>query len=257
MKALRLGLGVAGVISIICLTACGSDHSSTQAKTTGQGVSSPSTTGTSQATGPTGTGDQPTGSLNPQEYRLMASAMTRLKRSGDTRSPQKAIEELGRACKVIGRASTPLMAASHDDCLSTVAFLEELASVPRTLRSCGAPVTQASFGSSAEPDPMCLKRVLGRIRDKAQTAIKTSTAVNQALTKRQIRGRCRRLIGTSRKDLRSLSEVLAATDALDVATDSTNRQRISRAVRRFQTALGKLFSGPDEDPVKLVRGCRP
>jgi hypothetical protein len=187
----------------------------------------------------------------------MARTFTKLKRSNQIHSVNKSLEEFGRACKVLAAPPTPLLKASYDDCLSTVAFFEQFISVPGTLRSCGAPVTQASFTPIANPDPACFKRVLGTIRERTQASIKTSTAVNKALTERQIHGRCRRLIGTSRRDLRSLSEVAAATDELDRATDSPNRRRINNAVKRFESALERLFEGPSEDPLKLVRACRP
>jgi hypothetical protein len=187
----------------------------------------------------------------------MAKAMTKLKRSNRIHSVKKSLTEFGQACKVLAAPPTPLLKASYDDCLSTVAFFEQLVSVPRTLRSCGAPVTQASLTLSVEPDPACFKRVLGTIRERTQASVKTSTAVNKALAERQIHGRCHRLIGTSRRDLRSLSEVAAATDDLDRATDSPNRPRINKAVKRFESALEKLFEGPSEDPLKLVRACRP
>jgi hypothetical protein len=182
--------------------------------------------------------------------------MTNLKRSSQIHSVKKSLAEFRRACKVLAAPSTPLLKASYDDCLSTVVFLEQLVSVPRTLRSCGAPVTEASLTVSAEPNPACFRRLLGAIRERTQASIKTSTAVNKALAKRQIHGRCRRLIGTSQRDLRSLSEVAVATDDLDRATDSPNRRRINKAVKRFESALEKLFTGPNEDPLKLVRACR-
>jgi hypothetical protein len=251
-----LRLWVAAATAVLCLAACGSDDSSrSKSKAGSQGPSTPSSTGTSQA-GPTGARDQPTGSLSPEEYRLMARAMTTLKRSNQIHSVKKSLEQFGRACKVLAAPPTPLLKASYDDCLSTVAFFEQFASVPRTLRSCGAPVTQASFTPIANPDLACFKRVLGAIREGTQASLKTSTAVNKALAERQIHGRCRRLIGTSSSDLRSLSEVAAATDDLDQTTDSPNRQRINKAVKRLEGAVEKLLTGPDEDPLKLLRACR-
>ena len=187
----------------------------------------------------------------------MARAMSRVKRSADIHSVKKALEAFARSCTVLATPSTPLLKATYDDCRSTVAFLREFAAVPRALRSCGAPVTQAAFTPTARPDLACFKKILRGMKARTETAIKTSTAVNQALAERDIQGRCRRVIGTSQKDLRSLHEIAATTDELDRATDSPNPRRVNRAVRRFENALDKLLSGPDEPSLKLLRACRP
>jgi hypothetical protein len=238
---LRVGFPMAA-IALLCLPACGSDDSPPKRAATGaQGAST----------------QQPTGSLAPQEFRPLARAMSRLKRSKQARGVKKSLAEFSRACRALAPPPSPLLKATYEDCDATVAFLELLVSVPQRLRSCGSPTVEVSLAASPEFDPACFKGVLGEIRGRAQASLKTSKAVNDSLAERQIRGRCRRLLGTSRSDLRNLNEVAAATDELDRATDSPDRRRINKATKRFQTALDELFTGPDEDPLKLLRSCRP
>jgi hypothetical protein len=247
----RLLLGLAAILAIVSFSGCGSDDPDNNA-------------GRQEATGPTGPSqpggataeNQPAGSLSQQEYGLVRRAIAIAERAGKAGGAARSVNGLGRACKVLANAPTPLVREIYDDCLSTFRFLEELLSVPRTLRSCGAPTTEVSFAQGEEFDPACFKRVLDAILERTQAAIKGSNATNQALAERKIHGRCRRALGTSEKDLRILSEIADSTKALDGATDSSDKREINRAVSRFQKALDRLGEGSEEEPLQLVRGCR-
>lgn len=186
----------------------------------------------------------------------MAKAVAVAKRANKARGLRKPVEQLQRACEVLDGAPTPLLEASHNDCLSTADFLEALVAFPKKARACRTPGAQAS-AAPAQEGSSCLSGPVEAIVAKIRTAIKNAMAANQALDKRKIHGRCRKAIGTSKRDLGTMSRIAATAEAFARAIEAGDSSRVKEAAKRFQAALERIGSGPNEDPVKLVRSCRP
>jgi hypothetical protein len=229
------------------LASCGSDKSG-ESGSNDRGPTSSS--GSSAPQGATATAeDQPSGSLSSKEYRLMHTAFSKFEQADKVRSPTKALKRVRAACDVLGQAPTPLIEASRKDCISTVQFFDELVAFPKKITACGGPTQEISTSS-------CMSGPIQAIATKTRTAVENAKATNRALDQREIRGRCYRAIGTSKRDLRDVSDIATAADRFDEALQSGDSRRATRATNEFQAALERFTNNPSGNLLKLLRACR-
>jgi hypothetical protein len=244
------GFAVFLLLLLTPLASCGSDKSSSEeSKSRGQAPST-SSTGPTGASGTTGAQKEPTGSLSPQEYRLVRSAYSKIKRADKAKGLKKSLEQFRSGCEVLRDGPTSLIETTYKDCVSSVEFFDEIIAFPKKFGQCGGPTQEISTES-------CLSAPIQAIAAKSRTAVETSKATNRALHERKIGGRCYRAIGTSERDLRNVSRIATTADGFDKAIQSGNAKRVTRATDDFRAALDRFSKSPSTSPEKLLRGCRP
>lgn len=224
------------LILVPLLASCGSDNSSPP--------KAESTKAPAAATA-----DQPKGSLSSEEYRVMRVAYAKIKRADKARGLKRSLELAHAACDSLDPAPTPLIEASHNDCVATIEFLEEITTLLKQVAGCEGPTQEISTSS-------CVSRPLQAVATKTRTAVKGAKATNRALAQREIKGRCFRAIGTSKRDLRSVSRIAATAEAFDQAIQSGDPAMVKRAAKDFETAVTRFTRSPSGNLLKLLRGCR-
>jgi hypothetical protein len=240
----RLGLLTAALLTAPLLAACGSDDSTKTSP-----AAKASSSDASGETGATTSRPEPSGSLTPEEYRLLHSVFSKVERADKSSKPTKTIRVFEAACGEFADGPTPLIRTIATDCLASARFLQELLELPKKVRPCNAPTQPVSTAS-------CMSGPLQGIVAKTRAAIESSKATNRALDERKIRGRCRKAIGTSKRDLRIGSRIATTADQFDKAIQNGNLTEIRHASTKFQSAVIAFTDSPSGSLVKLLRSCR-
>jgi hypothetical protein len=231
------------------LASCGSDKSG-ESRSDDRGATR--TSGSSAPQGTTAAAeDQPTGSLSPKEYELVHTAFSKIKQADKLKSPKKALLRFRAACDGLRPPPTPLIEASYDDCVSTAQFFDEIIAFPEKITACGGEGPRQEISTSS-----CMSRPIQAIVTRSRTAVENAKATNHALEQRQIGGRCYRVMGTSKRDLRNVSGIAITADRFDEALQAGDPRRATRATNEFQAALERYTNNPSGNLLKLLRACQ-